>query len=95
MELCVPSHRASNKCNVHVKLLDLTLQIYGPLKCCSMCMKSVNGKWITRRSMMGIPLHALHARGGSLQVKQVWGTMQVLRQSWLGHLPKLEGIPDI
>ncbi|PPD66426.1 hypothetical protein GOBAR_DD36696 [Gossypium barbadense] len=49
-------------------------------------------------SMMGIPLHALHARGlrgGSLQVKQVWGTMQVLRQSWLGHLPKPEGIPDI
>ncbi|KAK8334642.1 hypothetical protein V6Z11_A10G290700 [Gossypium hirsutum] len=26
MELCVPSHRASNKCNVHVKLLDLRLQ---------------------------------------------------------------------
>ncbi|KAG4216283.1 hypothetical protein ERO13_A01G231820v2 [Gossypium hirsutum] len=21
--------------------------IYGPLKCCSTCMKSVNGKWIT------------------------------------------------
>ncbi|KHG00616.1 hypothetical protein F383_39027 [Gossypium arboreum] len=50
MEICVPSHRAWNKCNVHVKLLDLTLQVND-----------------------GIPLHALHARGGSLQVKQVWG----------------------
>ncbi|KAA3454150.1 peroxisome biogenesis protein 5-like isoform X4 [Gossypium australe] len=95
MELCVPSHRALNKCNVHVKFLDLTLQIYGPLKYCSERMKSVNGKWITRRSMMVIPLHALHARGGSLQGKQVWGTMQVLRQSWPGHLLKLEGILDI
>ncbi|XP_052886003.1 uncharacterized protein LOC108481908 [Gossypium arboreum] len=54
------------------------IEIYGPLKYCSACMKSVNGKWITRRSMMGIPLHAHHARGGRLQVKQVWGTMQVL-----------------
>ncbi|KAL1150845.1 hypothetical protein V6Z11_A09G000700 [Gossypium hirsutum] len=71
------------------------IEIYGPLKYCSACMKSVNGKWITRRSMMGIPVHALHARGGRLQVKQVWGTMQVLRQSWLGHLLKLEGILDI
>ncbi|PPR94240.1 hypothetical protein GOBAR_AA26430 [Gossypium barbadense] len=26
---------------------------------------------------------------------EAWGTMQVLRQSWLGHLLKLEGIPDI
>ncbi|MFQ6649021.1 hypothetical protein Gotur_023311, partial [Gossypium turneri] len=52
-------------------------------------MKSVNGKWITRRSMMVIPLHALHARGGSLQGKQTWGTMQVLWRSWPGHLLKL------
>ncbi|XP_040966479.1 uncharacterized protein [Gossypium hirsutum] len=95
MELCVPSHRASNKCNVHVKLLDLTLQIYGPLKYCSACMKSVNGKWTTRRSTMGIPLPALHARGGRLQVKQVWGTKQFLRQSWLGHLLKLKGFHHI
>ncbi|PPR87452.1 hypothetical protein GOBAR_AA33240 [Gossypium barbadense] len=75
--------------------LAIPSEIYGPLKYCSACMKSVNGKWITRRSMMGIPVHALHARGGRLQVKQVWGTMQVLRQSWLGHLLKLEGILDI
>ncbi|KAH1084558.1 hypothetical protein J1N35_024319 [Gossypium stocksii] len=40
MELSVPSHRSSNKCNVHVELLDLTLQKY-----CSAWMKSVNGKW--------------------------------------------------
>ncbi|TYH11634.1 hypothetical protein ES288_A06G000400v1 [Gossypium darwinii] len=67
------------------------IEIYGPLKYCSACMKSVNGKWI----MMGIPLHAHHARGGRLQVKQVWGTMQFLRQSWLGHLLKLEDILDV
>ncbi|KHG13512.1 hypothetical protein F383_19441 [Gossypium arboreum] len=49
MELCVPPHHVSNKYNVHVKLLYLTLQIYGRLEYCSACMKSVNGKWITRR----------------------------------------------
>ncbi|TYH93832.1 hypothetical protein ES332_A12G000400v1 [Gossypium tomentosum] len=37
---------------VPVKLLDLTLQIYGRLKYCSACMKSVNGKWITRSRIL-------------------------------------------